>query len=197
MNALVGVLSVLFAITTSMAAGEYFPNGSVSGFEQEWYGKALRAMREPVLSQEHTNKTYFAFRILYLPTWGHPVCVRYWNDGTNFFRRSVMLSGAGGYEPGTIQKDSQVEVRKEEIEELFANLEKMRFWAVSPKDEIRGMDGSELILEGVREQKYKVVVHWTPDYQAKQRGLEAAVSFYQNLFERVGLLEKPAGKELK
>jgi len=174
-----------------MAAEDFFPKGSVDASQQEWFGKHLLAMREPVLKPASTNDTQFAFRVLYIPTWGRPLSVRYWNSGTNFLRRIVMLSGSGGYDPGTIQKESQIEVSKKEMDQLIAKLETLKFWNMAPKDDVVGFDGSELIMEAIRGHEHKVVVRWSPDYDAKPRNLEAVVEFYQSLFEQMQLLETP------
>jgi hypothetical protein len=187
----------LYAAIIAVAAEDFFPKGSVGDSQQEGFGKYLTAMREPILKPGSTNDTQFAFRILYLPTWGRPLSVRYWNSGTNFLRRSVMLSGTGGYDPGTIKKESQIEVSKKETDQLFAKLEKMKFWNMAPKDDVLGYDGSELIMEAIRGKEHKVVVRWTPDYDSKQRHLEAIVDFYQGLFEQTQLIEKPDGKAPK
>jgi len=175
------------------AAGDYFPKDSVSAFEQKWFGKHLTVMREPVIEPSSSPEGDFSFRILYLPTWGRPVSVRYWNNGTNYFRRSVMLSGDGGYDPGVIKKESQTEVYKQEVDQLMANLDKIQFWRIPTKDSVLGFDGSELIMEGVRGKEHKLVVRWSPDYQSKQRELETTVSFYKGLFQQLGLVEKPLG----
>jgi len=188
------ILVFLCAAITAVAAENFFPKDSVDEGEQKWFGKHLAAMREPILKPDYTNHAQFAFRVLYLPTWGRPLSVRYWSSGTNFFRRSVMLSGNGGYDPGTVKKESEIEVPKEEIDQLNAELEKIKFWSIAPKDDVVGYDGSELILEGIKGREHKVVVRWSPDYESKQRRLEAMVNFYQNLFERTQLIETPDGK---
>src|SRR5215469_13563772 len=76
----------------------YFPAGVVDDFEQSWFGSDLYAMKEPVLSATGKPASYFALRILLLPTWGPPVVVRYETDGVRGTYRSVMLTGMGGYD---------------------------------------------------------------------------------------------------
>ena len=173
----------------TVADEAFFPPGAVSPIEQDCYGRHLSAMREPVLKPNQTDDTTFAFRIMYLPTWGHPVSVRYWSNGTNYFRRRVMLSGSGGYDPGVIKKESQIEVDKQEIDQVLASLEKIQFWKLATKDNVSGLDGSQLVLEGIRREKYKLVVRWTPEHESNARGLKATVDFYRELFDRVGLVD--------
>jgi hypothetical protein len=50
--------------------GNYFPPGAVSDFEQEWYGKHLFAMEEPVLGAPRAAaaRGVSELRVLVLPT---------------------------------------------------------------------------------------------------------------------------------
>jgi len=73
MKALATLLVLLGVALRLAAADAYFPKDSISEFEQQWYGKHLSAMKEPALSPTGKVSGYFAFRILYLPTWGRAV----------------------------------------------------------------------------------------------------------------------------
>jgi hypothetical protein len=180
------LLIVLCATFRLSGADAYFPKGSISDFEQEWYGKHLSAMKEPVLSPTGKGSGYLAFRVLYLPTWDRPVAVRYEAKEGGFVRRSVMLSGAGGYAPGKIAAEKEVNIAKQEVADLIVSLEKAGFWKMSQKDGVIGLDGSQLIIETIKDGEYRVRVRWTPEHDAEKRGLSDLVALYKTQFQSVG-----------
>ena len=188
MKTLLKALIFTCATATLIAAEPYYPKDSISDFEQEWYAKHLSAMQEPILTPRDKEKGYFAFRVLYLPTWGRPVAVRYEKKRKQFIRRSVMLSGKGGYDPGKIKKVEEIEVTKREIDDLLAALEKSGFWGMPQKDDVIGLDGSQLIIEAIKEGQHRVRVRWTPEHDTKKRHLTDLVKLYRDLFERAGFL---------
>ena len=186
MKALATLLVLLGATLTLTAADAYFPKGSISEFEQEWYGKHLSAMIEPALSPTGKDSGYFAFRVLYLPTWGRPVAVRYEGKQGGFVRRSVMLSGEGGYDPGKIASEKEVKIAKQEVAALIASLEKAGFWKMPQQDDVIGRDGSEVIIEVIRAGEHRVRVRWTPEFETEKRGLSALVALYTAQFQSAG-----------
>ena len=76
----------------SFRVRNYFPDGSIIGFAQCWYGGQLAAMKEPILSAAGKGNDYFAYRVVCLPSFHHAVAVRYEKKGDRFVRRQVMLS---------------------------------------------------------------------------------------------------------
>ena len=190
MKALPTLLVVLSATLRLSGADAYFPKGSISDFEQEWYGKHLSAMKEPALSPTGKDSGYFAFRILYLPTWGRPVAVRYEGKEGGFVRRSVMLSGDGGYDPGKIAAEKEVKIAKQEVADLIASLEKAGFWKMPQKDDVIGCDGSQLIIEVIKDGEHRVRVRWSPEYNTEKRGLSDLVALYKAQFQSAGFWKK-------
>ena len=70
--ALLAIRPAVAADKPAFAADTYyhlFPKGPLSHFEHRWYATHLSAMKEPVLALSAGDKDYFAFRILYSPTW--------------------------------------------------------------------------------------------------------------------------------
>lgn len=169
-----------------LGADVYFPKGAVSDFEQTWYAKHLSAMKEPVLVPKGDDRSYFAFRVLYLPTWGRPVSVRIEKNGASIIRRAVMLSGDGGYDPGKIKEEKRSELTTTDFAAFLGELEKSGFWKLSPKDDVMGTDGRKLIIEAIQNGKHKVLVRWTPEYDTAKRGLEELAHFYGRLFQEAG-----------
>jgi hypothetical protein len=173
----------ILGTTALFGTDTYFPKNTVSDFEQTWYAKHLSAMKEPVLVSRGDDKSHFAFRVLYLPTWGRPVAVRIEKTGEKIVRRSVILSGDGGYDPGRVKDEKESAITATEFATLLAEIRKSGFWELSPKDEVIGCDGSQLILEAIQDRKHVVFVRWTPEHDTAKRGLTGLVSLYSRLFQ--------------
>jgi hypothetical protein len=166
----------------------FFPPQSVSDFEQEWYAKHLSAMREPALVAEGKPSGYFAIRILYLPTWGPPVAIRYGGTPDNFERRAVQLTGHGGYDPGEIMSQNTDSLSADDYTKLLAQLTAYSFWSLPRAHDVRGFDGSNLIVETVKDGHHQVLLRWTPEHDSEARGLAPLVEFYNLEFSKVKLL---------
>jgi hypothetical protein len=54
---------------------------------------------------------------------------------------------------------------------LLDELENAGFWKLAPADDVLGADGSQLVIETVRNGKYSVLTRWTPDCDQEARGL--------------------------
>lgn len=168
---------------------DYFPPEMLRGNYQGWFSKFLAAMKEPKLASLAKDRDIFVLRVLDLPSFQHPVAVRIEKKGDSITRRAVVLSGAGGYEPGDIKMEKTDTMSVADYEELLDSLEKSGFWKLAPNDDEIGFDGSELIIETVRNGKYAVFVRWTPEARAKERGLTKLNEVIARLFKTAGVNE--------
>lgn len=164
----------------------YFPPGTVSDFEQGWYAEQLLAMKEPVLPKAGKNDQYTVIRILYLPTFGPSVAVRYEANGEHLLMRSVQLSGMGGYEPGHIKTEKLSAISSLAMHNILVKLKETGFWSLPTQDGVKGCDGSELIIEAIQDGQYHIVTRWTPEVESTDRGLVKLVAFYTHEFETAG-----------
>ena len=190
MKLLASIVFLLAAVVIEAAETSYFPKDSISDFEQQWYGKHLAAMKEPVLSTQAKEKSYFVFRVLYLPTWGRPVAVRIEKKGGEIIRRAVLLSGDGGYDPGSIKEEKNEKISDAEFSRFQSELEKSRFWTLPARDDVRGFDGSELVIEAITDGRHVVFDRWTPQDETEKRGLTAVFALTSRLFQDVGFWKK-------
>jgi len=158
MKTITSIFLLAVSVLSVLGGEPFFPKGSVSDFEQGWYAKHLSAMKEPVLPAEDINPGKFALRVLYLPTWGRPVAFRYEARDGHFLRRFIMLSGDGGYDPGKIKSESTKEIGEDQIQAIFAALDQTGFWKLPVDDKVIGLDGSQLIVETIKDGKYQVRV---------------------------------------
>ncbi len=138
------------------------PVNAVSSFRSRWYGGHLSAMQEPSLLKATNHIDIAAYRFTYLPTWGRPLAVRTVISTNQLYVRKVMLTGSGGYAPGVIGL-TQESVTTNGLPRDVSDLIDKTIWneEFQPTDD-RGLDGSEWIIEGVRNGKYRVISLWCP-----------------------------------
>jgi hypothetical protein len=159
------------------AEGMYFPdlafgeNKTTHDFRVEWYTKHLRAMQEPTLwALCPIDLSTTVYRLLWLPTFGHPVCVRIVRSGAITALHATRLSGRGGYEPGKIAVKKQLELNEAQWDGFVRKLAQANFWTLPTRINILtfdgrpviGLDGDRLILEGVLGGKYHIVDRHSP-----------------------------------
>jgi hypothetical protein len=102
------------------------------------------------------------YRLLFLPTFQRPVVVRLIEaDGTWRVVRKCS-HGRGGYGPGPLMNEEKRELTSDEVKQLGVRLSKVEFWDMPSIDKGMGLDGSQAVLEGVREGRYHVVDRWSP-----------------------------------
>jgi len=77
------------------------------------------------------------------------------------------LSGAGGYEPGKLVRDTTIELSAEQVAQVKDLIDQSGYWSMGA-DSSFGDDGSQWILEVVSNGRYRVVDRWTPGYDGKR-----------------------------
>jgi hypothetical protein len=133
-------------------------------------------MREPSLSCGVAVADE-AYRFTWLRTFHHPVAIRVSRFGGGSTLSTVVLSGAGGYEPGKVLDTSHRFLSVVEFRELVNGLEKAGFWSMPTnlRADLGGMDGARWIVEGRRPAGYWVVQRWSPDEGAYRQACLAFV----------------------
>ena len=185
------LLVIGVVVFTGSVREAYFSDAPIRSFEKQWYGRHLAAMKEPILAGTDHGPDYRALRVLYLPTWDHPVAVRYEGNEQGAARRIVGMSGAGGYESGDITFDQQDTLTADEFERLLWAYERAGLWSLPTSDAVKGRDGAQLVIETVVRGQHRVFVRWTPEYEAQARGLTALTRLYRATFEQAGLRLPP------
>ena len=145
----------------------FFPPSESSDDDQKisWFPKYLKAMGEPslwTLSQQNPAAT--VYRLLWLPTFHHPVCVRIDRTRPQVTLHVTVLDGKGGYEPGRIAIERTMALRRDEVEDLDRFLVQTAFWNMPTDEQIGAMiaDGDYLIVEGVKGGEYHLVSRADP-----------------------------------
>jgi hypothetical protein len=136
-----------------------------SDFTARWYREQLTAMGEPSLwMRSRQNREATIYRLLWLPTFDHSVCVRIERMREGAKLRARVLNGMGGYAPGQVAIDRSVTLVADQLRVLERQLEQAAFWDMPASvDEGLGSDGDQLIIEAVTAGKYHVVDRWNAD----------------------------------
>lgn len=135
---------------------------AVDSFVNSWYSKMLFALHEPVLKNYRGDKEIYRFT--WLRTFNHPVSVRLEKQGDIVKLFSKVCDGAGGYEPGKIIFDTTINLTEKQVDTTNFKLDNAKFWTLQTESrENIGTDGSEWIVEVFNNNKYHMVVRWTPE----------------------------------
>ena len=130
-------------------------------FARDWYSSHLTAMKEPSLSCSPLNDSQ-SYRFIWLRTFHHPVAVRITHANGQTQLVAVELTGAGGYEPGTIANQIEKQLTPDHWHTLLQGIEKLNFWALPTQEPSSGLDGAQWIIEGRDGSQYHVVDRWAP-----------------------------------
>lgn len=146
---------------------DFFPPGVLDArpdlhtFRSEWYVRHLVAMQEQPLYPP-SDGSLCCYRLLYLPTFRHPVVVRLAPTETAWRATCKRTNGFGGYDAGQLAIESEHSLTKAETQRFSRLLDDSGFWVLPTAEVSAGLDGTQVILEGVRNGKYHVVDRWSP-----------------------------------
>ncbi|CAN5348165.1 hypothetical protein BH10PSE1_BH10PSE1_21200 [soil metagenome] len=131
-------------------------------FRASWYGKHLSAAGEAALFQMSGP----TLRFTWLRTFHAPVVIRVDTtaDGS-VTMTATELSGAGGYEPGTVSRRIERRLSDEETAALVRTLEDTAVLEQPPRACDLGLDGAQWIIESVGPNGY-----WFVDRQSPRDG---------------------------
>jgi hypothetical protein len=164
-------LLLLFLLSTASFAQEFFPKGCFAPtqdshqFKVQWYSSQLKALQEAPLYAEKIDAKTECYRFTWLRTFHHPVVFRVdvQADGTAQFTIKV-ADGAGGYEPGKLVRNEKRAWDERMVKMIRSRFLGEKFFEIPAFEEGRlGCDGSEWILECVRDGKYHIVSRWSPE----------------------------------
>lgn len=166
------VLSAAFPCTSEMAdriprpgenalflPGTFDHQPQLDTFIRDWYSKNLTAMGEEELFQKRDQESE-VYRLLRLPTFDHPIAIRIQKEEglrTLFIKQ---LSGAGGYDPGNLVIDIHVTLSAQEWDRFMDLLDATNFWLLPTTGGEIGFDGTQTIVEAVKEGRYHVIDRW-------------------------------------
>jgi len=187
------IASLLVFCAFATAQETYFPKNALADdsrsdqFKTYWYSHALKVLAEPSLLELAKNSSSESYRFLWLRTFHHPVAIRLdvRPDGTGALTKKVG-SGSAGF-PYTVRlviENVSRPLTREQTQGFLAMLIRLGFWSLpSHINDQTGTDGSQWVIEGVKEGKYHVVDRWSPDAGAvRELGLSLALEMaYMNV----------------
>ena len=140
------------------AADVCFPAAAgVDSSTMQWCCKHLAAAGLGELAGDAT------YRFICLPTWSAPRIVTIESRPEGRFATGIVLSGSGGYEPGTVAKRTHRRLSASEWRRLEERLEKAGMWEPDQPDDRLVMDGAQWILEGRAGGRYRLHDLQSPD----------------------------------
>jgi hypothetical protein len=164
-------------VASRSANTRYFPAGVFdidrTTSRETWYSNTLRALHEPSIFALRDDKSLQVYRFLWLPSFQLPISVRLTvnrgGSGSIVARSVDTHTGLVGKVPsdtGRLNLDKNVVVEKAEVDVVLRELEAFSFWSMPTEERQFGLDGSQWILEGVRQGEYQVVDRWSPEQGA-------------------------------
>ena len=102
---------------------------------------------------------------------------REWAQGRVAELRYVVLDGAGGYEPGGVAARGERVVSHERATAFRGLFEAVGFWNKQTRDTRIGADGTQWVLEVLRDGRYHVVDRWTPERSGRTEAFVAAAEW--------------------
>jgi hypothetical protein len=140
---------------------------------EHWYGPHLAAAGETNLCATK-DESVEVYRFTWLRSFHPPVVVRAERTDMAIRLYAKQLSGAGGYDPGSLQDTRETALDPTQWQELIELVDGTGFWLEStPETDSRppGLDGAQWIFEGVRRGMYRAIDRWSPDEHSPIRQL--------------------------
>lgn len=151
-------------------------------FSAEWYSNELRAMNEPsLLSFDPSSEVY---RFLWLRSFNHPISVRVWHSGDEYFIAAIEMSASASNGGKEFKRKSR-RVTPEEWSTLTEKLEKICFWSFRADLIGSAEDGARWIVEGLSAERYHVI-----DLQSPTQGSYRDACLYLLKISDLGIDEK-------
>jgi hypothetical protein len=127
--------------------------------------RQLRDMNEPSLWEASQKQNREIYRFIWLRSFHQPVAVRVTigADGSGDLVVKV-LSGKGGYDPGSLVLNQQSHVSQFEAQSFIEKLSNANFWSLSTIriENAGGRAGASWIMEGTKNGTYHIVDRWSP-----------------------------------
>ena len=159
----------------------YFPKEiGINDFINNWYSRHLAALEEPVIP-EQTDDYISIYRFTCLRSFHNPFSIRIEINEQNesailFFK---MCDGAGGYDPGELIISEQKTFEPDEINSFIETIEKYDYWKMPfDEEDSGGCDGSEWIIELLKDGKYHAISRWSPEYKEQHQLIDGQWEIY-------------------
>jgi hypothetical protein len=112
---------------------------------------------------DHVGTT---LRLTWIPSFHPSVTIRVTTAPDGNRLTGKILNGAGGYEPGSVARETIIALSAGDVSILAQRFAEARFWelpTIPAPDGAIGLDGAQWILEGLSGGRYHVVDRWSPE----------------------------------
>lgn len=127
------------------------------------FESTLQAMKESQIVEPIRNEAIVSYRFTCIPTFNHPFSIKVFKTQQGFILIRKVLSGKGGWEPGVLAEKETLEVSDEAIAELYKMLRDLKFSELESESKKSKLDGTDLILEVVKDGSYRKVEWFSTD----------------------------------
>jgi hypothetical protein len=166
MNKLIIAILLMILSFTSYAADKTQPFDACRFY--------LKHTKEPSLQKQGDGKIE-AYRFTMYSYWGGGHYVRITRKSESYFLNIGKMISSGKI-PKWIETEKTISLK--EWNNLRSLINNASFESLSSTDEVFGFDGSDIILEGVKEGAYHYVKRWAPENETKKRDLEEFMRAY-------------------
>ncbi|CAA6696637.1 MULTISPECIES: hypothetical protein [unclassified Lentimonas] len=149
---------------------------TISSFEEHWYSKNLTLMKEESIYRKREQENLEIYRFTLLPTWGEPRSVTISRNRKNLAAIQHSRLDSEGLFDGKLVEKKKIELKEREFKDFKKLFEATAFSKQTTSDPMLGLDGSQWILERLKNGDYHIVVRWTADaYNPEKRGTKEFV----------------------
>jgi hypothetical protein len=147
----------------SKAFRDYDDSTRGNDFKLNWYSGMLRALKEPILFTNTRAGESEIYRFTCLRSFHAPFAIRVLHKAANDTKLILKISdGASGYTSRNLVRNETKILSEAEWTQITTTLNNAEFWKMPTEKPDFGCDGSEWIIEGVKNGKYHVVARWSP-----------------------------------
>jgi len=130
----------------------------------QWYSMFLEGMAEPPLFGSQTG-SIVTIRLLVLPAFGSPHLVRVWRSAAASDVCHVITkrhNGRGGPGSGPDMDVHEAVLGFTHAVRIVQELARLGFWSMPTSETVKGLDGTDWVLEVVEAARYHVAHRWCP-----------------------------------
>jgi hypothetical protein len=130
----------------------------------------LESMNEPSFIEKSKNEDFHAYRFLWLRSFHQPICIRLEINTDGSAQLVIKMPwGYGIFYSGELATGKSYKISKNAAQTFLGYLKKADFWNLKTKEEAKGLDGANWIIEGkpadstlsgVAEQTAKYIRHF-------------------------------------
>jgi hypothetical protein len=100
------------------------------------------------------------YRIVCLPAFDRPYCVRWQRTGDRFVAVYKETDGASGWDRGHLCRGLQIHLSLEQWQGIMKVVDAHDFWTTPRCLPCNGLDGESWLMEGLRGPDYRVISRW-------------------------------------